>query len=105
MQHFIQADKLSLYLLNINHAKGGSKAKFFLGRGFSPERPDQLAGALLRHPLQATLTMRSPHQEGHKLVYECATAAADGSGPCIRSIWIEARDGRSCRLVSAYPFR
>jgi len=41
--------KLTEYLLNPRHPEGGSKARFFLGLGFSPEAPEDLAEAVLRH--------------------------------------------------------
>ena len=44
----IDERKLTEYLLNLAHRKGGPKAKFFLGRGFRPERLEELADALSR---------------------------------------------------------
>ena len=45
----IAQDKLTRYLLNVNHHTGGSKARFLLAHGFRPDNPDQLAMALIEH--------------------------------------------------------
>ena len=103
MRRVIGPGKLSHYLLDVRHPVGGPKARFFLGRGSSLHRPDRLAEALAMRMMRATLVRRSPHDQGHKLVYECALQAADGSSPCIRSVWIAMHDDSSCRLITAYP--
>lgn len=103
MRLVIDPSKLSSYLLDVRHPVGGPKARFFLGRGFSLDRPERLAEVLAIHTMRATLVRRSPHDQGHKLVYECAMQAADGSSPCIRSVWIATHDNTSCRLITAYP--
>ena len=56
----IAPEKLSGYLLDPNHAEGGAKARFFLGFGFSAQRPEALATALLAHAkgLEATVSPR-----------------------------------------------
>lgn len=103
MRHVVAQDKLSEYLLNLAHADGGPKAKFFLARGFTRERPDDLAAALKRHPLEAVEVKRMWRPDGAKLVFECAFAAADGTRPCIRTIWIDDTGAGHRRLVTAYP--
>lgn len=37
----VEPGKLAGYLLNLNHSKGGSKAKFFLANGFSSRTLEQ----------------------------------------------------------------
>jgi len=41
--------KIVLYLLNREHRRGKSKARFFLSRGFDAEHWQAMAGALRRH--------------------------------------------------------
>ena len=45
----VPKEKITLYLLNAQHPKGGGKAIFFMRFGFSSERWEQLANALLTH--------------------------------------------------------
>ena len=103
MIHRVHPDKISKYLLDVTSKRGGPKARFFLSRGFQVGQPEAFAEALKRHAVEAALRSREVDPEGHRLVYECAMAAADGTRPCIRSVWIEAADASSCRLLTAYP--
>jgi hypothetical protein len=105
MQYKIHPSKVSKYLLDLTHKTGSAKAKFFLEKGFSLAKPDELVSALVRHPLTATLQSASAHPDGLKLRYECDIATPSGSLICIRSIWIEASDRMAMTLVTAYPFR
>lgn len=102
MEHEIASGKLSRYLLNPAHPDGGPKAKFFLARGFAWERPEELGAALERHALEAAEIKRVWHPNGIKVVFMCAVTAADGTRPCIHSVWIE-DTASSRRLVTAYP--
>ena len=103
MIYTVHPDKISKYLLDVLSKRGGPKAQFFLSRGFLVEQPEALAEALWRHAVEAALKNRTVYPEGFRLVFECAMAAADGTRPCIRSVWIEAADASSCRLITAYP--
>lgn len=108
MRFIVHPDKLSHCLLDLSSKPGAPKAQFFLAqfflaRGFSAERPHELRAALQRHPLEALLTQLAPDPEGKRLTYECAVAAAGGTRPCIRSVWIAAHDGSECRLITAFP--
>jgi len=100
--HEAHPDKISKYLLDVLSKRGGPKARFFLSRGFLVEQPDALAEALRHHAVEAALKSRDVDPESVRLVFECAMAAADGTRPCIRSVWIEAADTSSCRLITAY---
>lgn len=79
----MEEKKVREYLLDLAHAAGDSKARFFFGRGFRPEAWGKLAQALCRHPEW------SP--------------AADGSEPCIRTVWEVASPGAPPRLLTAHP--
>jgi len=104
MNAIVHMDKITKYLLNSAHKTGAPKAKFFIAKGFSPERPEELAEALKRHPIEARLTGTEPDPEGRKLTYQCDITIPDGTTTCVRSIWMEAEDGSYTRLISAYPF-
>ncbi len=103
MRHEIAPGKLSSYLLNPAHPDGGPKAKFFLARGFLRECPEELGAALERHVSEAAEVKRTWHPDGAKVVFMCAMTAADGTRPCIRSVWIEDTAASHRRLVTAYP--
>ncbi len=100
----IAPEKLSDYLLDINHPDGGPKARFFLRFGFSPDRPDILAAALVGHAagLEATISQR-PNALNYVVTGPISTP--DGRAPRIRTVW-QVRDGESTpRFVTAFPRR
>jgi hypothetical protein len=105
MDYVVHPDKVETYLLNPLHKAGGGKAQFFMSKRFTTDNPAQLAEALKRHPVEATLRNEIPNLEGRKLIYECDITTPDGSRTCIRSVWVEAKDGSQMRLVTAYPFQ
>ncbi|WP_245524468.1 DUF6883 domain-containing protein [Methylobacterium nonmethylotrophicum] len=43
----VPGSKLVHYLLNVDHPKGGPKARFFLAFGFDPTQPETMAEALI----------------------------------------------------------
>ena len=104
MQYFVHPNKISNYPLSLASVRGASKARFFLVRGFSINRPDELEAATLCHALEATLAKRTQHPEGHLLVFECEAQAPDGSRPCMRSVRLE-QDDALCRFVTAHPMK
>jgi hypothetical protein len=46
----LSARKIRLYLLDATHRDGGSKARFFLAKGFSDAAWRDFAAAMMRHP-------------------------------------------------------
>jgi len=105
MEYVVHPAKVEKYLLNPRHKAGGGKAQFFMSKRFTPDDPAQLAEALRRHPVEATLKDEIPNLAGRKLIYECHIETPDGSRTCIRTVWIEASDGSHTRLITAYPFQ
>ncbi|MER2267834.1 DUF6883 domain-containing protein [Methylobacterium oxalidis] len=51
--------KITAYLLNPDHPRGGSKAKFFLGLGFTAARVGEFADAIFAHASPPTPRSRS----------------------------------------------
>jgi hypothetical protein len=93
--------KLLHYLLDPAHSVGGPKAVFFIGQGFSPDSPADLARALIEHTAGATLR-RTQTQFGEKLIFEGAMHTPSGRSPLIRSVWLRQPSG-TAHLVTAYP--
>ncbi len=96
--------KVKDYLLNRSHPEGRAKARFFLSRGFSIDNTARMEAALATHASSAVLVKRARHPDGVKLTYECKIETPDGSGPCVRSVWIEDKVTGDTRLVTSYPF-
>lgn len=99
----IDERKLTEYLLNLAHRKGGPKAKFFLGRGFRPERLEELADALRHHAKHNPVVQIKTTLFGVNYALDCSLPTPDGSGPCIRSVWELRPDDPRPRLITAHP--
>ena len=100
MRFFVPREKLVAYLLNPQHPEGGSKARFFMALGFSPEAPEALEAALLQNAAEAQEVGRRPGYLGQGL-------RGSLRGPrrevFLQSLWY--LEGEVARLVTAYPWR
>lgn len=96
-------EKIVGYLLSDTHPEGRHKAAFFTAFGFSIERREEFARALLRHlrENEALEEARSPF--GRRYLVEGIIHAPDGRTPMIRSIWFIERGAEAPRLVTAFP--
>lgn len=100
---FIDASKLTDYLLSSSHPVGKGKAKFFKAFGFTVEAADQMKDALLRHVKTRPVVEQTKSEHGVKYVVECGIDTPDARNPCIRSVWIVEAGQVNPRLVTAYP--
>ena len=93
---------MTKYLLNPEHEEGGSKAVFFLDRGFTSEAWEHFADAIRNHGRTQPVTGEEATRHGHKYVVECQLVCPDGENPCILSVWIK-EGTKPLRLVTAHP--
>lgn len=103
----IPTGKLVDHLLNVDHPKGGPKARFFLAFGFHPSRPNELGRALLAQTdaLFGTDAMRVVEIDGWtRLVCEGPIQAPDGRTPRVRTVW-QQQGAIAYRLITAIPAR
>ena len=98
----VEEVKVRDYLLNPDNLQNRGKARRFGQYGFTRDKWQILAGALLRHPLsnQVVWTETSPH--GMKYVVECSSETPDLRNPCMKSVWIIENGQHDPRLVTAY---
>lgn len=100
---FVEHGKICEYLLNLSHPKGASKARYFLGLGFSCGDWQYFANALGQHPALNEVVEEKSDQYGTRYVVDCTFPAADGTTPCVRTVW-EVRLDKPCpRLITAHP--
>jgi hypothetical protein len=99
----VESNKITGYLLNLDHRVGHGKAKFFRGVGFSHENLDEVVDAFRAHAAQNKIAelIESPH--GVKTVIDCFMAMPSGKSYCIRAVWIDHLDGEPPRLATAHP--
>ena len=99
----VSRTKVTRYLLAPDHPDGGSKARFFLGRGYRTARPERLVDDLLAIARTGTVaeTLWTPH--GIKYIVDGTVETPDGSRVRLRTVWVvEAMKPRP-RFVTAYP--
>ncbi len=100
-QAFVEAQKLSAYLLSEENSDG--KSAFFAAFGFSLDQPETLRGALLAHANTHGVVSFTETVHGIKYIIEGELRAADGRTPQMRSVWIVDKGQTAPRLVTAYP--
>ena len=97
--------KIVLYLLNPEHRAGRSKARFFSGHGYAPERWEEMVEALRTHGRENEVAKQETTPLGVRLVVEGPLALGDGVVAEIRSVWFIESGERLARLATAYPLR
>lgn len=103
-ERVIAQEKVSQYLLNVDHADGAGKAKFFIGHGFAADQPEVLAAAIHDHADFNDVALTEPGKYGTKSIVRCSIVTPDGRNPCILVVWIHEQGCSEQRLVTAYPF-
>lgn len=96
----IDDQKLTGYLLAVDHPVGRWKAAFFQRFGFAPST---LRGALLSHARFGHVMTAGDTIFGSKYMIEGRLTAPDGRRPLVRSVWFIEAGERAPRLVTAYP--
>ena len=95
--------KITEYLLNPEHRYGASKARFFVGFGFTLEAWDVLASALREHAQRYEVARRFETRWGPRFEINGKLNAPDGRQPRIRSVWQLDEGEIAPRLITAYP--
>ncbi len=103
-RRYIAAEKIVAYLLNVDHPKGGAKARFFMRFGFSSAAPETLHTALLEHPVRFEVSDVGSATAGTMYVVDGPLSSPDGRDPWVRTVWRLQADGVPA-LVTAYPAR
>lgn len=104
----IPSQKIVAYLLNKDHPQGGSKARFFLGFGFSLADVMEFADALFAQASGAPDVRREPSAYGTDIL-TCIGPIWTPSGrkPWIKSVWlvIDEPEREVGRFITAFPAR
>jgi hypothetical protein len=103
--HLAVADRNKVlgYLLNSTHPDGASKARFFLSFGFTPERWEILAEALLQHAATGSLIKITDTVFGPRFEITGKLRTPWGELPQVCSVWQVDRGKLAPRLITAYP--
>jgi hypothetical protein len=96
----IEPEKISVYLLNIHHKDGSSKARFFISFGFTK---NNCSDFLIQHlkSNESKKTIQTPF--GIKYIIEGKLNTPTGVPIQIRSIWFVIKQEKILKFVTAYP--
>jgi hypothetical protein len=83
----IAPDKITWYLLNVSHKRGGPKARLLLSVGYRPDDPQRLESDLRTQHLSLDVTRTS--ENAYSVVYEIEGPIRTPGGRNVRfcSIW------------------
>ena len=91
------------YLLNPNHIRGNSKAKFFRMFGFGVASWTVLREALIAQGRSNRVVETTQTGYGPRYTVKCNCPSPDGRNPCIFTVW-QIDVGSACpRLLTAFP--
>ena len=100
---YVPSEKLTGYLLNEQHPVGGSKAKWFLGMGYTTADPSHLAHDLLELVRASEDYTEKSSPFGVKYIVSASLTLPTGRQARVTTVWIlEPTDNRP-RLITAYP--
>ena len=97
--------KCTQYLLDIHHAEGGGKAKFFLAHGYTLADWHLLADDLRFHGRTHPVASQRPTVGGTNHSVIGPLRLPDGVTRELKTVWYIETNGTHPTLVSAYPIR
>ena len=100
---FIGRAKTRDYLLAPKHAKGQSKAKFFLNGGFEGERWELLERALIEHAQAHPVSRVSRGAFGVKYTIDGELVTPSGRKARVRTVWMIPDTTLQLGFVTSYP--
>lgn len=102
---YVRENKIVQYLLDPDHQNNGGKAEFFFRFGFTPEAPEVMRAALLRHAREGEVQVdeieRTPF--GPECPVEGPLRTPDARDPLVRTVWLWQTGNEGPHLVTAYP--
>lgn len=99
----IAAEKLRLYLLNLAHRRGGSKARLFLSLGYSAAEWEQLEADLRAQHAASDVELVTNSEYGERYEIVARLVGPNGRSIVFRSIWQIDTGMDYPRLITIYP--
>lgn len=100
---YVPKEKITNYLLDVDHESGRGKALFFMHFGFSVEKWEELAQAFSDHAREHEIVSQESTRFGTRYVIEGALNTPIQRMPQVRVVWFIPNDSRVPRLATAYP--
>src|SRR5688572_6818715 len=100
---FVPPEKLSDYLLNLNHPVGGAKARWFMSLGYHLDDPSQLEQALLQIVRESSDFVEEMTEFGVKYIVRGQLQSPRDRLVEVVTVWITETDQAIPRFVTAFP--
>jgi hypothetical protein len=98
----VRVEKITDYLLNLNHPDGRPKALFFIANGLNGSSPEPFITLLYKHFETNSNNLILETQFGTKFIIEGNMTMPNGSIHLLRSIWIREHENKFIKFVTAY---
>lgn len=102
-QAIINSEKIVLYLLNIEHNRGGNKASLLISFGYSLDDWSRLADDLRLYHLTAEVASTRETPYGTRYEIRAPLKMPDGRSLTVRSIWQVDIGTETPRLITLFP--
>jgi hypothetical protein len=99
----IAEEKLTYYLLDLTHRRGGSKAKLLYSLGYDAERWQQLANDVRQQHLTSDVIEERGSAWGTRYSIVAPLTGPSGDTVMFRSIWQIDLGSDRPRLITIYP--
>ncbi len=100
---YVPEDKITGYLLNLDHLKGGGKARVFRGRGYDESNVSAFIADLVALAQTAPVVDVRQDNYGIRYVIDGAIQTPDGRCLRVRTVWMMDMVQDAPWLISAYP--
>ena len=100
---YVHRDKITHYLLNVNHPQGWGKAQEFRKRGYNESNVDTMISDLIGVARSRRVLEVEPTQYGTKYIINGVIQPPVGGDLLVLSVWQIDHGNSAPRLVSAYP--
>ena len=99
----IAAEKLTGYILNVSHKRGGPKARLLVSFGYRSDNPQSLESDLRRQHLSLDVTRT--HENAYGVVYEIEGPIKTPNGRSVRfcTVWQVDTGTDVPRFITMYP--
>ena len=99
----IAVEKLTGYLLNASHKRGGAKARLLISLGYQTTLPERLVADLRAQHLSLDAARTSPNAYGVSYRIEGEIVTPTGKSVRFCSIWQTDTGSETPRFITMYP--
>ena len=100
---YVPEEKITHYLLNVEHPRGRGKAQEFRNRGYNETNVETMARDLIAVAHSEPVSSIRPNEHGLNHVIYGVIQPPAGGPLLVRTVWFIPHSGGSPSLATAYP--